>query len=77
MTAPSHARLLHIFPSFGLGGVPLRICDIANSFGEDYRHIFVALDGDLSAKRRLASALDARCRALRLPRYRLQANTWQ
>ena len=73
MMAPSPARLLHVFPSFGLGGVPLRICDIVNSFGEDYRHIFVALDGDLSAKGRLAPALDARCRALRLPRYGLRA----
>ena len=73
MTAPSHTRLLHVFPSFGLGGVQLRICDIVNSVGADYRHTFVALDGDLSAKARLAPALDARCLALRLPRYGLWA----
>ncbi len=74
MTSPARARLLHVFPSFGQGGVPLRMCDLANRLGERYRHSFLALDGDLAAKARLAPSLGARCRALPLSRFGLWAN---
>ena len=73
MTSPLRVRLLHVFPSFGQGGVPLRICDLANRLGERYRHSFLALDGDLAARARLAPSLGARCRALPLSRYGLWA----
>ena len=51
---------LHVFPSFGIGGVPVRIATILNHFGARYRHVVVALDGDTSCSERLASTLDAR-----------------
>jgi glycosyltransferase involved in cell wall biosynthesis len=52
-------RLLHVFPSFGIGGVPVRIATILNHFGARYRHAIVALDGDMRCRERLAPGLDA------------------
>ncbi|HEY2252617.1 MAG TPA: glycosyltransferase family 4 protein [Planctomycetaceae bacterium] len=44
--------LLHVFPSFGIGGVPVRTVQIANWFGNMYRHQIVALDADYECCRR-------------------------
>jgi len=41
--------LLHVFPSFGAGGVPIRITGIANQLGARFRHAIVACDGDFTA----------------------------
>src|SRR3954451_4835984 len=41
--------LLHVSPSFSRGGVPLRTCRIINHFGKEFRHIIIALDGNLEA----------------------------
>ena len=49
--APSH--LVHIFPSFGLGGVPIRIATIINELGGRYRHTIIALDGCLDSRTRI------------------------
>jgi glycosyltransferase involved in cell wall biosynthesis len=47
--APTPASILHIFPSFGLGGAQRRMVDLANTILVDKRHIIVALDRDFSA----------------------------
>lgn len=44
-------RLLHVFPSFALGGAQRRTIDLANAFGGRYAHTILALDGDTSASR--------------------------
>ncbi len=64
-------RLLHVFASFGLGGVPIRICDVANRLPPGFRHTVVALDGCDAARRRLAPHVEAEFRSLRLSRYDL------
>jgi hypothetical protein len=51
MAAKKH--LLHVFPSFGAGGVPIRIAAIANRLGDRCRHTFVTLDGHAEAAERL------------------------
>jgi glycosyltransferase involved in cell wall biosynthesis len=53
---PPH--LLHIFPSFGIGGVPLRMVRMINHFGERLRHSVLALDGDFAAAGNIAAGLD-------------------
>jgi L-malate glycosyltransferase len=68
-TAPRH--LLHVFSSFGLGGVPIRICDVLNALGGHFRHTIVSLDRCLDARARLASHVNAEFRELLLPRYLL------
>jgi glycosyltransferase involved in cell wall biosynthesis len=42
-------RLLHVFPSFALGGAQRRTVDIANAFGCRLAHTVVALDGRTDA----------------------------
>lgn len=50
--------ILHVFPSFAVGGVQVRFAAIANHFGRRWRHAVVAMDGDLSCRERLHPALD-------------------
>src|SRR5215813_5439969 len=42
-TAPRH--LLHVFPSFRVGGSQVRFATIANHLGRRLRHTIIALDG--------------------------------
>ena len=58
--APDRApHLLHVFPTFGFGGVPIRIANVINHFGRRYRHTIIGLDGTLDARSRLRPDLDA------------------
>ena len=45
--------LLHVFPSFAMGGAQTRTVDLANTILADKRHIFVSLDRNFSAAERL------------------------
>jgi glycosyltransferase involved in cell wall biosynthesis len=60
-TPPSPAArrplLLHVFPSYGAGGVPIRIANIINALGDRYSHLVFALDGNTDAASRLDPAL--------------------
>lgn len=55
MNAP---LLLHVFPGFGPGGTQLRTVATLNALGARYRHIVLALNGDLSAAALFAPGLD-------------------
>jgi len=56
--APSCRHLLHVFPSFGVGGVPLRMVRIINHFGQRFRHTVIALDNNFEAADGLARDID-------------------
>ena len=56
MAAKKH--LVHVFPSFGAGGVPIRIAGIVNRFGDRCRHTVVALDGNADAAARIEPGID-------------------
>jgi glycosyltransferase involved in cell wall biosynthesis len=56
MTAPAR-HILHVFPTFAVGGYAVRFAKLANSFGRRYRHSIVALDGNQAAKQLLDAAL--------------------
>ena len=58
------SHLVHVFPSFGWGGVPIRIASIVNNLGRQYRHTILALDGNCAAQSRLDNDLDVDCRAI-------------
>ena len=64
-------HLLHVFASFGYGGVPIRICDVINGLPLGYRHTVVALDGCFDARRRLSPQAAVQFETLALPRYNL------
>ena len=46
-------HLLHVFPSYTYGGVPIRIAGVINHLGDRYRHTIFALDGNKAAESRL------------------------
>ena len=50
--------ILHVFPTFAVGGVQVRFAAIANHFGRRWRHAVIAMDGNLSCRERLDPALD-------------------
>ncbi|PZW46767.1 glycosyltransferase involved in cell wall biosynthesis [Humitalea rosea] len=49
-TAP---LLLHVFPSFAVGGAQVRFAAVANRFGPRWRHAVVALDGQTDCALRI------------------------
>jgi glycosyltransferase involved in cell wall biosynthesis len=55
---PTKLRLLHVIPSFTTGGVPIRLVNIANRLGADFRHLVLALDAVTSAAERLLPNVD-------------------
>ena len=50
--------VLHVFPTFAVGGAQVRFAALANHFGPEFRHMVVALDGDVSCAVRLDPRLD-------------------
>ncbi len=56
MTAtPVH--ILHVFSSFGIGGLETRMAGILNHLGQAYRHSLIALDGNMASRERLSGNL--------------------
>lgn len=53
-------HMLHVFPSFGAGGVPIRITAVMNHFGDRCRHTVIALDGNADAADRIEPGVDMR-----------------
>lgn len=50
--------LLHVFPSFAIGGQQTRFATIANRLGRRYRHLLISLDGRQQATALLDRDLD-------------------
>lgn len=42
-------RIVHVFPSFAIGGQQMRLAALARELGPGFRHLIVSLDGDLGA----------------------------
>lgn len=38
-------RILHVFPSFKIGGAQVRLAELAKGFGDAFSHTIIALDG--------------------------------
>jgi glycosyltransferase involved in cell wall biosynthesis len=51
-------HVLHVFPSFGIGGVPLRMVRIINHLGKRFRHTIIALDNNFEAAAGISGDLD-------------------
>jgi L-malate glycosyltransferase len=69
-TVPSLSceHALHIFPSFGIGGIPLRMVRLMNHFGKQFRHTVIALDNNFEAATSIAGDLDVRLLPLPYPK---------
>ena len=59
MSASVPPLVVHVFPTFAVGGAQVRFAAIANHFGPAFRHIIVALDGNLECRERLRPDLNA------------------
>jgi glycosyltransferase involved in cell wall biosynthesis len=59
MTRSPVRTLLHVFPTFDVGGAQMRFVQLANHFGRRYRHLIVAMDGSTDACARLDGEVEA------------------
>ena len=66
----------HVFPSFAVGGAQVRFAAIANHFGPAFRHIVVALDGDLACRERLRPELDVTFPTVAASKNAMLSNAW-
>jgi len=66
--------ILHVFPTFAVGGAQARFAAIANHFGPAFRHIVVSLDGALGCRERLRPDLDIVFPAVQAPKGAMLAN---
>lgn len=69
--------VVHVFPTFAVGGAQVRFAAIANHFGSAFRHIVVSLDGNLSCQERLLPGLDVRFPAVEATRNAMLSNAWR
>ncbi|HKP79517.1 MAG TPA: glycosyltransferase family 4 protein, partial [Phenylobacterium sp.] len=72
-------HLVHVFPTFGIGGAQVRFAALAEGLGERFRHTVLSLDGDYDAAALIPSTAPvryavppapARSLAARIGRYR-------
>ncbi len=49
------ALIFHVFPTFGVGGVQVRMTEVINHLGDAFRHTILALDGNYACKDRLSA----------------------
>jgi glycosyltransferase involved in cell wall biosynthesis len=56
-------HLLHVFPSFALGGSQARLVKLVDHFGDRYRHSIVSLTGEQAA----LDLIEQRCQVKMLP----------
>lgn len=67
MTRPPRT-LLHVFPTFAVGGAQMRFVQLANHFGRRYRHVIVSMNGNTEAFERLSGDIDARLMTISMER---------
>jgi glycosyltransferase involved in cell wall biosynthesis len=66
--------VVHVFPSFAVGGAQVRFAALANHFGPGFRHMVVALDGDTGCRERLDPSLDVEFPTVEAPKNAMLAN---
>jgi glycosyltransferase involved in cell wall biosynthesis len=69
--------VVHVFPTFAVGGAQVRFAALANHFGSAFRHYVVALDGDTSCRERLDPGLDVSFPAVEAPKNAMLSNAWR
>jgi glycosyltransferase involved in cell wall biosynthesis len=69
--------VVHVFPTFAVGGAQARFATLANRFGRDFRHLVVALDGNTAARSRLAPDLDVQFPPVLAPKDAMLGNAWR
>lgn len=68
--------VVHVFPTFAVGGAQVRFAAVANHFGSAFRHIVVSLDGNLACRERLDPGLDVTFPAVAAGKNAMLSNAW-
>jgi glycosyltransferase involved in cell wall biosynthesis len=74
MSDSSARLLLHVFPSFAVGGAQMRLVNLVTAFGNRHRHIVIALDGNYACAQRLAPHLPVRYESIDAPKQNTLGN---
>lgn len=53
----SQRHILHIYPTFEVGGAQMRLSRVINHFGDRFRHTIVSLGGDLRCRENIDKSL--------------------
>ena len=61
MSDGSPRHLLHVFPTFAVGGSQIRFAQLARLLGLRYRHSIIAINGDLTMMSRLPCGMAVDC----------------
>ncbi len=69
--------VLHVFPTFAVGGAQVRFAAIANHFGRAFRHIIVSMDGNQECRDRLRPDLDAIFPTIDAPKGAMLRAAWR
>jgi glycosyltransferase involved in cell wall biosynthesis len=69
--------VVHVFPTFAVGGAQVRFAAIANHFGRAFRHVIVSLDGNLACRERLDGSLNVRFPVVPAEKNAMFANAWR
>ncbi len=69
--------VVHVFPTFAVGGGQVRFAAIANHFGPAFRHIVVSLDGNLACRERLNAGLNVTFPTVAAAKNAMLSNAWQ
>jgi glycosyltransferase involved in cell wall biosynthesis len=69
--------VVHIFPTFAVGGAQVRFAAIANHFGAAFRHTIVSLDGNLACRERLNPSLDVTFPRVSATKNAMLSNAWR
>ncbi len=64
---PTPALCLHVLPSFGIGGVPLRMARIITGIKSEFRHRIIALDGVIDAQSAIGQGVSCSVTPLQMP----------
>jgi glycosyltransferase involved in cell wall biosynthesis len=56
--------LLHVFSTFAVGGPQMRFATLTAAFGQSYRHLVVAMDGDFASAAQLAPDASVCCQPI-------------
>lgn len=69
--------VVHVFPTFAVGGAQARFAALANRFGAEFRHRIVALDGDLGCAARLDPSLAVDFPVVEERKHAMWRNAWR
>ncbi len=78
-TKTERPLLLHVFSTFAVGGSQMRFVALAKAFGDRYRHIVMAMDGDFACAASLPANADIRCEPVVAAKGKVAtlANVWR